>query len=151
MASLVAAEHPDPRRLTVLVHAKPPAAVERVLLALAARSTDKEERAFYRARAEGAYGSGFVLMRRYCPCSAAGLWWQRLLRTLFGLAGLLILYVGLSAVMPGQEETSETVYFALRFLRYGILGLWISLGAPWFFSLLRPLRSDESQVELQHA
>jgi hypothetical protein len=97
------------------------------------------------------FGSGFALMRRYCPYSAAGLWWQRVLRTIIGLAGLLILYFGLSFITPGEEEISQSFYYALRFVRYAVLGLWISLGAPWLFTLLRPLRSEESQPELQHA
>lgn len=63
-AQLVAASRPDPRKLTVLVHVKPPAGVERALLSLAAASTDEDERAFYKARAEGAFGSGFVLVKK---------------------------------------------------------------------------------------
>ncbi|MBX3207178.1 MAG: trypsin-like peptidase domain-containing protein [Labilithrix sp.] len=63
-AELVAAERPDPRKLTVLVHVKPPAGVERALLSLATASTDEDERDFYKARAEGAFGSGFVLVQR---------------------------------------------------------------------------------------
>jgi serine protease Do len=62
-ASVVAAERPDPRKLTVLVHVKPPAEVERALLSLAAKATDQDEKAFYTARAEGAFGSGFVLVK----------------------------------------------------------------------------------------
>jgi serine protease Do len=61
---LVAAAHPDPRKLTVLVHVKPPAGVEKQLLGLAASATDADEKAFYKARAEGAFGSGFFLVRR---------------------------------------------------------------------------------------
>ncbi|MBX3199243.1 MAG: trypsin-like peptidase domain-containing protein [Labilithrix sp.] len=63
-AELVAAERPDPRKLTVLVHVRPPAGVERALLSLAAASTDADEREFYKARAEGAFGSGFLLVKR---------------------------------------------------------------------------------------
>jgi serine protease Do len=59
---LAAAARPDPRKLTVLVHVKPPAAVERSLLALAQATRDEDERAFYQARAEGAFGSGFFLV-----------------------------------------------------------------------------------------
>ena len=61
---LVSAPHPDPRKLTVLVHVKPPAGVEKQLLGLAASATDEDEKAFYRARAEGAFGSGFFLVRK---------------------------------------------------------------------------------------
>ncbi|HVH46969.1 MAG TPA: serine protease, partial [Labilithrix sp.] len=61
---LAAAAHPDARKLTVLVHVKPAAGVERALLGLAATSKDPEEKAFYRARAEGAFGSGFFLVSK---------------------------------------------------------------------------------------
>ena len=61
---LITAQHADPRKLTVLVHVKPPAGVERQLLGLAAASKDQDEKAFYKARAEGAFGSGFFLVRK---------------------------------------------------------------------------------------
>ena len=63
-ASLVTAPTPDPRKLTVLLHVKPTAGVEKGLLALAAASKDEDEKAFYRARAEGAFGSGFFLVKK---------------------------------------------------------------------------------------
>lgn len=89
------------------------------------------------------FGSGFVLMRRTCPYSASGTWWQRVLRTIIGLAGLLALYIGLGFIAPEKDAVSESVYYATRFLRYGILGLWISFGAPWFFNLLSPISQQE--------
>lgn len=61
---LVSAKSPDPRKLTVLVHVKPPAGVERSLLSLALSSHDADEREFYKARAEGAFGSGFFILRK---------------------------------------------------------------------------------------
>jgi serine protease Do len=61
---LVAAERPEPRKLTVLVHVKPPAGVERSLQTLARSASDDDERSFYEARAEGAFGSGFFIVRK---------------------------------------------------------------------------------------
>jgi hypothetical protein len=75
-------------------------------------------------------GCGLALSRRYIPFSAAGPWWQRVLRYLAGAAVLLGIYLGLSALFP---ETSGDHYFLLRFTRYALLGLWIGLGAPWLF------------------
>jgi membrane-associated phospholipid phosphatase len=92
------------------------------------------------------FGSGFVLMRQYCPFSASGFWWQRVLRTLIGLAGLLVLYFGLSLLAPEKGAVSETIYYTTRFLRYGVLGLWISFGAPWVFNQFPQLR--QPQLEL---
>jgi serine protease Do len=61
---LITAAHPDPRKLTVLVHVKPPAGIEKQLLGLAATASDPDEKEFYKARAEGAFGSGFFLVRK---------------------------------------------------------------------------------------
>ncbi len=81
------------------------------------------------------FGSGLVLCLRFIPFSAAGIWWQRIARSIAGIVVLLVLYVALSAVFPG-EEAGETIAYSFRFLRYGILGIWISLGAPWMFGIL---------------
>jgi hypothetical protein len=89
------------------------------------------------------FGSGFVLMRQYCPFSASGLWWQRVLRALIGLVGLLVLYFGLSLLAPEEGAVSETIYYTTRFLRYGVLGIWISFGAPWVFNLFSQLRQPQ--------
>ena len=75
------------------------------------------------------FGSGFVLMRRYCPYSASGFWWQRVLRSILGLAGLLVLYIGLGLLAPEKGTINEALYYGTRFLRYGVMGLWISFGA----------------------
>ncbi|MDF2693151.1 MAG: Serine protease, DegP/HtrA, do-like [Labilithrix sp.] len=63
-AELVEARRPDPRKLTVLVHVRPSTGVERALRSLAAAATDDDEKEFYKARAEGAFGSGFFLVKR---------------------------------------------------------------------------------------
>lgn len=63
-AALITNPKPDPRKLTVLLHVKPTAGVEKGLLSLAAAAKDEDEKAFYRARAEGAFGSGFFLVKK---------------------------------------------------------------------------------------
>lgn len=80
--------------------------------------------------------SGIVLSHHYVPFTAQGLWWQRVLRSVVGLLGLILVYLGLSAIFPGQESAALP-YFLFRFVRYAALGLWMSLGAPWLFNILR--------------
>lgn len=58
-----AADRPDPRKLTVLVKVRPPAKVEQTFADLAAHTEDEDEKAFYEARAKGAFGSGFLVVR----------------------------------------------------------------------------------------
>jgi hypothetical protein len=38
--------------------------------------------------------------------------------------------MGLGAVFPRQEEI---ISYSLRFVRYALVGFWVSAGAPWLF------------------
>ena len=78
-------------------------------------------------------GVGLALMHRYVPFSARGPWWQRAVRFLIGGAVVLALYLGLKMVFPGEESA---LYLVFRFLRFWLIGLWVSFGAPWLFRLL---------------
>jgi len=78
-------------------------------------------------------GVGLALMHRYVSFSARGPWWQRAVRFLVGGAVVLALYLGLKMVFPGE---GSALYLAFRFLRYWLVGLWVSLGAPWLFRRL---------------
>jgi len=91
------------------------------------------------------FGCGLALTLRYVPFSANGRWWQRLLRYLIGAAVMLGIYLGLSALFP---ETEGGLYYLLRFIRYGLVGLWISLGAPWLFVQLHLVETAVSQPQL---
>ena len=73
----------------------------------------------------------FTHRRSFC---AKGPWSQRIVRYLAGISVLAGLYFGLSAVFP---RAGSALYLPFRFLRYGLLGLWAGLGAPWVFLKLR--------------
>ena len=66
--------------------------------------------------------------------SAEGSLGQRLLRLVPGLIGILILYLGLRVIFPGGDN--PLAYF-FRYLRYGLVGLWMTAGAPWLFNKLK--------------
>lgn len=78
-------------------------------------------------------GAGYVISARQLDVNVSGPWWQRVARFIVGGAVLALLYVSLGMLMRPEGETAA---FVARFLRYGLLGLWISLGAPWMFSIL---------------
>ncbi len=80
------------------------------------------------------FGIGLVLMHRYISFNAQGLWWHRAIRFIIGSIVVFTLYIGLKAILPGEESA---LYLAFRFLRYGLIGAWISLGAPWLFRKLK--------------
>lgn len=61
---------------------------------------------------------------------AEGPAWKRVLRYIVGLIGVLILWQGLGTVFPRGDGL---IVYSLRFLRYTLVGWWISGGAPWVF------------------
>jgi membrane-associated phospholipid phosphatase len=85
-------------------------------------------------------GCGMAMALRRLPLDSGGALWQRALRLLLGLFILLVLYVGLKMIFPGE---GSSLYQAFRFLRYVLLGLWVTLGAPWLFDVLRLTRRSE--------
>jgi membrane-associated phospholipid phosphatase len=55
---------------------------------------------------------------------------KRALRYVVGVVGVLILWMGLGQVFPRDENL---ISYVLRFLRYTLVGFWITGGAPWLF------------------
>jgi membrane-associated phospholipid phosphatase len=81
---------------------------------------------------------GGILLKQQGWFDAGGPAWQRALRYLIGLVGVLVIYTLLGAVFPHGESP---VAYALRYLRYALIGLWIAYLAPWLFiriGLARP-------------
>jgi membrane-associated phospholipid phosphatase len=68
--------------------------------------------------------------QRYGAYSAAGTPAQRLLRYAVGLVGILIFWFGLGKILPRE---ADLLSFTLRYLRYILVGLWISALAPLLF------------------
>jgi len=85
---------------------------------------------------------GLTLTYRYVPFSAQGPWRQRISRFLIGGVIVVLLYGGLKMVFPGEESA---LYLVFRFTRFGLIGLWASLGAPWLFRLLRLVPEAEER------
>ena len=75
-------------------------------------------------------GSGVALMRKYAPFSALGSASTRVARFVIGVAILVFLWRGLSAIFPDGESA---LALSLRATRYALMTLWISFVAPLFF------------------
>ena len=63
--------------------------------------------------------------------------WQRLARFVVGLVGLFVLYFGLGQLFP---DNADFISYALRFLRYTLIGLWVSWWGPLMFEKIGLLR-----------
>ena len=73
---------------------------------------------------------GVALGIRYLDFDAGGQFWKRAVRFLLGVAVVAAIFFGMRIIFPGE---GESLYSIFRYLRYGSVGLWISLGAPWLF------------------
>jgi len=73
---------------------------------------------------------GVALAIRYLKFDARGPLWKRTVRFVLGVAVVAGIVFGLRPVFP---SAGDPLYAVLRFIRYGLAGAWISLGAPWLF------------------
>ncbi|MEI6610235.1 MAG: phosphatase PAP2 family protein [Deltaproteobacteria bacterium] len=65
---------------------------------------------------------------------ASGSLWKRILRYILGMVGVLVLYLGLKVLFGLIAPSTEAVLpYILRYIRYVLVGAWISAGAPWIF------------------
>jgi len=87
-------------------------------------------------------GAGYSLCKYYFRFSASAFSGRAgtakflimLARFLTGIAILIFLYLASERIMGGMDNSGNfQLYF---FLRYVLLALWISAGAPWLFRLL---------------
>lgn len=80
-----------------------------------------------------AVGAAFLFEKLRFDASSGSLG-QKAARFGVGLAGALILYLGIKLIVPGE---GGALYALFRFIRYGLIGAWVSLGAPWLFLRLK--------------
>jgi membrane-associated phospholipid phosphatase len=73
---------------------------------------------------------GAAWMRQMGGFQASGPMEKRALRYLVGLVGVAIFWYGLGEIFPREEALLS---YILRFIRYTLVGLWVSGGAPWLF------------------
>ncbi len=76
-----------------------------------------------------AAGAAWLFQRRG-GLNVTGPLQQRILRYVFGFTGMILIYAGLGAIFPRDPNL---ISYALRFLRYTLIGLWVSAFAPVLF------------------
>ena len=55
---------------------------------------------------------------------------KRALRYVIGLVGIMVFWYGLGEVFPRGESLLPLL---LRYIRYSLVGFWVTAGAPWLF------------------
>ena len=106
----------------------------------AARVGDEEIAPFTMSGIITSAGTLFGLLTGVAWMASRGGWqasgpvWKRAARYVIGVIGVLIIWYGLGMVFPRGESLLP---FILRFIRYGLLGVWVSAGAPQIFTKLK--------------
>lgn len=93
-------------------------------------------------------GAGALWMRSSGGFSASGTPWKRLARYPIGVIGVAILWFGLGEIFPREEALFS---YTLRYIRYALVGLWISALAPMLFIRLGLARGEDSKQPVQAA
>lgn len=84
----------------------------------------------------GIFSGAAIYYRRYGQLLVNGLPIQLLLRYVIGLAGILLIWFGLGSLLPRDPAATAAI---ARFLRYALLGFWMTYIAPWLFLKFRLL------------
>jgi membrane-associated phospholipid phosphatase len=74
--------------------------------------------------------AGAILAATAGGYDPGGALWKRAVRFLIGLVGVLILWRGLGLLLPGGEGVLPLI---LRWVRYALVGLWVTGLAPMLF------------------
>ncbi|MDF1513435.1 MAG: hypothetical protein P1S60_06460, partial [Anaerolineae bacterium] len=74
---------------------------------------------------------GIILERAYVRYKVADKLWQRIGCFVLGMAGVMVLRVGMKYVLSSFHPES-----LFRFIRYSAIGFWFTFGAPWLFARL---------------
>ena len=86
---------------------------------------------------------GIALTMRYLEYDAGGPLWKRAARFLVGVAIVAAIFFGLRLVSPAE---GQSLHGAFRYVRYSLVGLWISAGAPWLFLKVKLAAAGEGSV-----
>jgi membrane-associated phospholipid phosphatase len=83
--------------------------------------------------------AGLAWLNQRGGFNARGIWWQRILRYILGVIGLLIIRYGLKAIFPVGETWLASCF---QYIRYAAIGFWVSAGAPLLFFALKLAKKD---------
>ena len=76
------------------------------------------------------FTAGLALLARGRPFDASGTFVQRALRFVLGLGVMLVIWYGLGQIFPRSDDVAS---YALRYVRYVLIGFWVGAGAPLVF------------------
>lgn len=82
--------------------------------------------------------AGLAWFNRQGGFDSEGPGWKRIVRFFVGVVGVLVFYLGLDILFGMIAPDAEAFLpYMLRFIRYTVIGAWVSAGAPWLFVKLK--------------
>jgi membrane-associated phospholipid phosphatase len=84
--------------------------------------------------------AGWIWISKLGGFSTNDPWLKLVTRYILGIIGVLIIYLGLGSLFPDSETF---ISYSIRYIRYALIGFWISGFAPWLFvkfKLASPLK-----------
>ena len=89
--------------------------------------------------------TGYALMRQYAPFLPGETSIKRALSYAIGIIVLLLIYEGLDVAFSAITADETILGYVLRYIRYMLLTIWVTFGAPWVFLKTR-LAEPESRA-----
>jgi len=78
----------------------------------------------------GLAAGGIWVQEKGGYAAKSGKLWQHLARNVLGIAGVLLLWLGLGEILPISDNL---IGYVLRFFRYALVGVWVTGAAPLLF------------------
>ena len=94
----------------------------------------------------GLFAGAAWFIKRHGMFNTQGTPLQKVIRYLIGVVGVGVIYLGLGAIFP---RTPDVTGFTLRYIRYSLLGFWISLWAPLLFYRLKLAKPAQNEISNQ--
>lgn len=73
---------------------------------------------------------GYVILEHMGGFQVPGSLWQKNTRFFIGLVGILFFWKGLDFIFPDGIDLIPLIF---RYIRYALVGTWVTGGAPWVF------------------
>jgi membrane-associated phospholipid phosphatase len=84
---------------------------------------------------------GYIIVSERMGFDPGGVWWKRLLRYLIGVVGVIGIWAGLDALFP---EGQTLLAYSLRYVRYSLVGVWVTGFAPELFIRMNLAKSKRA-------
>ena len=99
--------------------------------------------------AAATFGSitGYAWMRQYARFRPPKDLAKRVLSYVIGLVGLLLIYLGLDIAFSLIAADETILGYTLRFIRYTLVTIWVTFGAPWVFLRTRLAEPEAGVID----